>query len=361
VKTSLLPFLACPDCSGEFKITQADSDDDVRQGELACTGCDLRIPISQGVPDFTGHTQREADDESRRTQDNFGYSWNTFHQTQAHFDEQFLAWIAPSTAEDFRGKVVLDAGCGMGRHSDFVARAGAATVIAVDFSTAVFPAEKRLRVYPNAHVIRADIYRLPLRRCFDLAYSVGVLHHLPDPRKGFESVLTKILPGGKMIAWVYGAENNGWITQRVSPLREKVLSRMPMPTLKAASYGLTLLGLYPALKLVYGPLNRDARLRPLRDKLFYSDYLSSIAPYSFEHIYGIVFDHLLAPIAFYLSKDEVQAWADGAHLEDPVIRWHNKNSWTLVGRIPAETSSEKATPKKSTRRHSSSRAAAGSH
>jgi len=359
VKPSLLPFLACPNCAGDFKLSHFDSQEDVREGELSCTGCDLRVPISHGVADFTGQTAQQAGDEYRRTQENFGYSWNSFHETQVHFDEQFAAWIAPVTAEDFRGKVVLDAGCGMGRHADFVTRAGAETVIAADFSSAVFPAERRLAPYPNAHVIRADIYRLPLRRCFDLAYSVGVLHHLPDPHRGFESVLTKIKPGGRMIAWVYGAENNGWITQLVSPLRERVLSRMPMPALKAASYGLTLLGLYPALKLVYGPVNRSPRLRPLRDRLFYTDYLSSIAPYSFEHIHGIVFDHLLAPIAFYLSREEVEQWARDAHLEEPLIRWHNKNSWTLVGRTPAEAGASKPAASKAGRRSARSREAAG--
>jgi SAM-dependent methyltransferase len=344
---------------GAFELSKFDWPQDVREGELSCQGCERRIPIHQGVPDFTGQAERQAGDTDQRTQENFGYSWNSFHQTQAHFDEQFQAWIAPCTADAFRDRIVLDAGCGMGRHADFVARAGAKTVIAVDFSSAVFPAERRLAPYPDAHVIRADIYRLPLRPCFDLAYSVGVLHHLPEPQKGFDSVLAKVRPGGRMIAWVYGAENNGWITQLVSPLRERVLSRMPMPALKAASYGLTLLGLYPALKLLYGPVNRDPRLRPIKDRLFYSEYLSSIAPYSFEHIHGIVFDHLLAPIAFYLSRDEVERWAKEARLEEPLIRWHNRNSWTLVGRVPAEVAAVSPTPGKARRPTRRAREATG--
>jgi SAM-dependent methyltransferase len=364
VKTSLLQFLACPTCSGDFTISKTDGLDDIREGELRCGGCGLLVPIEQGVPDFTGQSAQKSNDQYKRTQENFGYSWNNFYETQAHFDEQFAAWIAPVTADDFRGKVILDAGCGMGRHADFTARAGAAAVVAADFSSAVYPAERRLAGYPNAHVIRADIYRLPLRTCFDLAYSVGVLHHLPDPRRGFDSVLTKIVPGGRMIAWVYGAENNEWITRFVSPLRERFLSRMPMPALKAASYGLTLFGLYPALKLVYAPASQNPRLRPLRDRLFYTDYLSSIAPYSFEHIHGIVFDHLLAPIAFYLSKDEVEQWAREAHLEHPLVRWHNKNSWTLVGNIPSEakaaTTSPTSSPRKLGRRNSRSREASDS-
>ena len=51
-----------------------------------------------------------------------------------------------------------------------------------------------------------------------------------------------------------------------------------------------------------------------------------------EHI---VFDHLLAPIAYYLPREEVERWASEAHLEAPLVRWHNQMSWTLIGTRPA--------------------------
>src|SRR5207245_1801248 len=122
---------------------------------------------------------------------------------------------------------------------------GAKDIVAVDFSDAVYPAQERVGRLANAHVIRADILRLPLRRTFDLGYSVGVLHHLPDPAAGFHALAGHVKPGGSVLAWVYGAENNEWITRVVSPIREKVASRLPMPLLKAASYFLTAGSLYP--------------------------------------------------------------------------------------------------------------------
>ena len=236
---------------------------------------------------------------------------------------------------EFKDQVVLEAGCGMGRHTELVARSGAKAVIGVDFSSAVYPAEQRVQSYPNAHIVRADINALPLKACADIAFSVGVLHHLPDPRRGFLSVVSRLRPGGKMIAWVYGAENNGWITRVVSPLRAKVFSKLPMPAVSTLAFGLTAGLLYPALKLVYKPLTNSDRLRPLGQKLFYATYLSSIAPFSFRHVRHIVFDHLLAPIAFYIPREEIEHWAHEANLEGPVVRWHNQMSWTLIGTRPA--------------------------
>ena len=333
MKPSLLQYLACPACQGDLRLT-AGSGEDIREGELTCTACGRRAPIEAGVPNFTAES-RTGSDEIRRTQDNFGYSWNIFAAQEKYFDSQFEGWIAPLTPAQFKDQVVLEAGCGMGRHTEFVARSGAKAIIGVDFSSAVYPAEQRVAAHPNAHVVRADINALPLKRCADLAFSVGVLHHLPDPHRGFLSMVSKVRPGGTVLAWVYGAENNAWITKVISPLRSNLLSKLPMPVLSSIAFGLTAGALYPALKLVYKPLSENERLRPLGQKLFYSSYLSSIAPFSFRHVKHIVFDHLLAPIAFYLPKEEMERWARDASLEAPVLRWHNQMSWTLIGTRPA--------------------------
>ncbi len=339
MKPALLPYLACPLCGSDLRISQgsgpeaADAVTDIRQGELACTGCGQRTPIEEGVPNFTADAHHS--DEVHRTQENFGYSWNVFAAQEKYFDSQFEGWIAPFSSAEFKDQVVLEAGCGMGRHTEFVARSGPKAIIGVDFSSAVYPAERRVSAYPNAHIIRADINALPLKACADIAFSVGVLHHLPDPRRGFLSVVSRVKPGGKVIAWVYGAENNGWITGVVSPLRAKVLSKLPMPAVSSLAFGLTAGLLYPALKLVYQPLNSSERLRPLGKKLFYATYLGSIAPFSFRHVRHIVFDHLLAPIAFYIPRDDVEDWAREAKLDGPIVRWHNRMSWTLIGTRPA--------------------------
>src|SRR5213075_775977 len=78
----------------------------------------------------------------------------------------------------------------------------------------------------NVHVVQADICNLPLAAEFDYAFSVGVLDHLPNPVEGFRSLASKVKTGGHVSAWVYGAENNEWITRWVNPLRTGLTSRL---------------------------------------------------------------------------------------------------------------------------------------
>ena len=136
-----------------------------------------------------------------------------------------------SIAEFFEGKRVLDAGCGTGRHAYLAARFGAREVVAVDLSGAVDAARVNLEALDNVHVVQGDLLRLPLRPAdrgggFDLIYSIGVLHHLPDPHAGFRSLLPYLRPGGTIAVWLYGYENNGFVRHAVEPLR-RVTTKLP--------------------------------------------------------------------------------------------------------------------------------------
>jgi SAM-dependent methyltransferase len=232
-------------------------------------------------------------------------------------------------------KVVLEGGCGKGRHTRRVANWGARDIVAVDLSAAVEVAFASTRGLPNAHIVQADIYRLPLRRTFDYAFSVGVLHHLPDPRAGFESLVSKVKPGGHVSAWVYGAENNWWIVWLVNPIRKYITSRMPERRLLHLSK-IPAAMMYLATKLVYGPLNRSDAGRKIAQHLFYNEYLRAIADFNWREQHSIVFDHLVAPTAFYLSKEEFEKWWKGIGAPEATIGWHNENSWRGFGQIPSD-------------------------
>jgi SAM-dependent methyltransferase len=186
------------------------------------------------------------------------------------------------------------------------------------------------RSMPNVHIVQADIYHLPLARKFDYAFSVGVLHHLPDPRGGFLSLASRVKAGGHLSAWIYGAENNEWIVRWVNPVREQITSRMDRRMLLQLSK-VPAAGLYLATKLVYGPLNKNGS--SLARHLFYNDYLSSLASFGWREQHTIVFDHLVAPTAFYISRAEFEEWWRDIGASDVTITWHNKNSWRGTGTI----------------------------
>jgi hypothetical protein len=84
------------------------------------------------------------------------------------------------------------------------------------------------------------------------------------------------------------------------------------------------------VKGVYRPLHRTRLFKVLPSR----EYLYSLSSFSFRRNYNIVFDHLVAPVAFYLSRQEFEAWFQHSGLSNVQISWRNQNSWRGFGRTP---------------------------
>ncbi len=331
MKRKLLDYLRCPSCAGAILLSVASTEDtEIMEGQLACDSCQSKFPIVRGIPRFG--TPERLDAEKAATAENFGWQWQHFVQGDELYADQFLGWIAPVQPRFFQDKVVLEGGCGKGRHTQLAASWGAHDVIGVDLSEAVETAFAATRNLENAHIVQADIYHLPFARVFDYAFSVGVLHHLPDPRAGFRSLATKVKDGGYLSAWVYGAESNEWITRFVDPLRKKFSSRMNHRALLQLSKLPTAV-VYLATKLIYGPLNRSSGGSKLARHLFYNDYLNAISQFGWREQHTIVFDHLVAPTSHYIHRKDFEDWWREIGAKDLTVGWHNRNSWRGFGRI----------------------------
>jgi hypothetical protein len=92
--------------------------------------------------------------------------------------------------------------------------------------------------------------------------------------------------------------------------------------------------MYSGTKIVYGPLNRSRSGAQLARHLFYNDYLNYISRFNWREQHLIVFDHLVAPTAFYISREEFADWWRDVGAQDVVITWHNQNSWRGFGKLP---------------------------
>ncbi len=324
----LLQFLACPECAGEIVLSSVDKkeENEIIGGELFCESCAKTFEIIRGVPHFA--VVKEIEKEKADTAENFGWQWQKFTQEDARYKEQFLGWIQPVTENFFKDKIILEAGCGKGRHTMLASEWGAKEIIGVDLSAAVETAFEATRNLPNAHIVQADIYHLPFKCAFDYAFSVGVLHHLPNPRLGFLSLSKKVKAGGHLSAWIYGAENNKWLTRFVNPVRKNVTSLLN----KKALFHLSKLPasvLFTSTKLIYAPLNKAG----FGKFLFYNDYMKSLSAFGWREQHNIVFDHLVAPTAYYISREDFEFWWREIGADEVTITWHNQNSWCGFGKV----------------------------
>lgn len=332
MKRAALEYLACPACFGELQLTVTDTEgqtDEIITGSLRCTDCSAAYAITRGVPRFA----LDISGEEEKTAEAFGYEWTQYSELAPRYRQQFIDWLHPVTPEFFQGKVVLEGGCGKGRHTALASEFGAKAVVAMDLGSAVEAAFANTRHLDNVHIVQADLNRPPVRRVFDYAFSIGVLHHLPDPERGFQALVSRLLPGAAVSGWVYGREGNGWIVHIVSPLRQRLTTRLPHSVLDRIS-GLLTVPLFAATRLLY----RQARNTTAAKMLPYEPYLSYIADFPFREQRSIVFDHLVAPIAFYIPREDFAQWFERAGLADVVISHHNANSWRGFARVPEATS-----------------------
>ena len=153
--------------------------------------------------------------------------------TKRYFDEvearkYFVEGHIPGFAEfeRWRGKKVLEIGCGIGTDTINFARHGA-QVTSVDLSersmeiarqrTIVYGVEEQVQFYRgNAEELRSFV---PVET-YDLIYSFGVIHHTPHPERVMEELRHYAGPGTKVkimvyhrrswkVAWILATEGKG--------------------------------------------------------------------------------------------------------------------------------------------------------
>ena len=190
-----MPILICPACGAGVEL---------KDSGLLCRDCGQTYSrnSSNGVIYFV---------EEESYAESFGLQWKTFSREQLdndrlHDSERRLRVETGLFPEQIAGKIVLDAGCGMGRFLDIVSRDGAALAVGVDLSLAVDAAAANLSDRDNVLIIKGDIFRLPFRRgSFDVVFSIGVLHHTPSAEQAFRALTPMVKPGGEIAISVYAA------------------------------------------------------------------------------------------------------------------------------------------------------------
>lgn len=191
----------------------------------------------------------------------FGDEWSRFDQSglsraewQELFDQYFhlVDWEAlPEAARAF------DLGCGSGRWAMGVApRVG--TLHLIDASPdALAVAQRTLQGQHNCVFHCASVDAMPLEPdSMDFGYSLGVLHHVPDPAAGIRACVTRLKPGAPFLVYLYYAFDNRplWfrLVWRLSDLIRRVVSRLP--------HGARYLVTQTFAAVVYWPLARLAAL-----------------------------------------------------------------------------------------------------
>jgi SAM-dependent methyltransferase len=230
MKPVALDVFVCPACKSGLRLSSTLADGgEVLEGELLCRACAARYPVTRGVPRFVGSGDYAS---------SFGHQWHWFREVQIDsrnrmsISDETLRSTTGWADDEYFGRRVLDAGVGAGRFAECAAAKGA-EVFGIDLTPAVDAAYQNIGRLPNVHLAQADIFALPLRReTFDLAYSIGVLHHTPNPPLAFTRVAETVTPGGKLAIYVYSRYGPA---HRMSDALRVVTTRLPLRVVWALS------------------------------------------------------------------------------------------------------------------------------
>lgn len=246
--------------------------------------------------------------------------WNQFEDNEKFLFED---WIAPNKLDDFEGKRVLEAGCGGGQHTQFMAPY-AQSILAVDLNS-ISIARRRNAGFENIEFMEADIAEVDLGGTFDIVLSVGVVHHTDDPDRTVENLVQHLKPGGRLILWVYSKEGN-WIAEHVvEKCRRLFLSNMATGQLTLLAKILTAMMYFPIYTIYLVPM----RWLP------YFDYFENFRRLSFRRNLLNVFDKLNAPQVQFISRTRVDSWLHSHDFVDIHLDNYKGVSWRISGTLNA--------------------------
>jgi SAM-dependent methyltransferase len=328
MKITAMRFLVCTTCRSGLRLDGEFWDgSEVVTGRLICRTCCRVFPIVGGIPRFVDHGSYAS---------SFGTQWNWFRTVQLDSmsgGSESARTLAETTGwgpRDYKGRLVLDAGVGAGRFAEVAADNGG-EVVGVDVTTAVEAAYANIGRRPNVHLVQADIFDLPFSDgTFDLAYSVGVLHHTDNPRAAFYCVAAAVRPGGGLGVYLYHDYGAG---------------RLPADMIRAVTTRLPL-GLMRALSTVAIPLYYVYRLPVLR-------WLQLVFPVSMHPQWRWrwldTFDWYTPKYQFKFMYPEVYRWFrnggfDDVEIFDDPIRMRGTKAGEMLAPGVASTAGETVAP-----------------
>ena len=240
----------------------------------------------------------------------FGREWSTFRQDpdhlsraqrQAIFDDYF--GIFPWHLLPAGGGIGLDVGCGTGRWSVLVAPRVEHLHLLDPSAEALNVAKENLRDIDNVSYHLNSVATIPLPpKSLDFAFSLGVLHHVPDTEAAIAAIADKLKTNAPFLIYLYYALDNRpiWyrLLWRITDLARFVVSRLPHPLRLVISQAVA--------ALIYWPLARFARLVSPRGRSAGTLPLSYYADKSFYVMRTDAYDRLCTRLEKRFRRDEIE-------------------------------------------------------
>ena len=255
----------------------------------------------------------------------FGEQWLKYSDNEGYYGslELFSDILSPFLKTDeIKDCRIAEIGSGVGRIVNMLLEAEAKHIIAIEPSEAFKVLCSNVPEPGKVTCLKITGDQLPTYGDLDYIFSIGVLHHIPDPAPVVEAAFKALRPGGHFLVWLYGKEGNGMYLALIRPLRvlTKHLPHYMLASLVEIMYWPSVLYIKFCERL---PL-------PLRGYM-----LSVLKKMSPEKRRLIIYDQLNPSYAKYYTRFEAKKLlSDGKFVN---IRIHHRHgySWTVIGTKPS--------------------------
>ncbi len=261
----------------------------------------------------------------------FGEEWSKFaaftDQEIKEVGDQYFDILPPSL--NLKEASVLDMGCGTGRWTKYICKK-AKFVEAIDPSKAVLSAHYLLKDEKNVRITQASVEHLPFaENSFDLVFSLGVLHHIPDTKRAMQKCVDQVKPEGYFLVYLYySLDNRGSFYKFIfhaSTLIRRIVSKLPNGLKKFKCDAIAVLIYLPFINLArfirFIGFNNLAKKIPLS---YYMDKSGNI-------IRNDALDRFGTPLEQRFSKKEIHQMMTDCGLTDIKFS-EGEPYWHAIGR-----------------------------
>lgn len=264
------------------------------------------------------------DQHQKKTGESFAFEWRHIYRENDFERNNFLHFIDPFlSAADLKDKLIVDAGCGSGRFTKQIAQLDAKIAFGTDVGETVEVAFDFTRHLPNACIVQCDIYDMPFGPVMDLVLSIGVLHHLPRPQEGFQSLPKILNQNGRLSIWVYNRRHNARALYFYEPVRT-ITRRMPKKLLRYFCYvPAVVVHLFNQITLLLKEWGAD-RLSKKVPFFYYANF-----PFNMK--LNDSFDVLATPKSNYYFTENIERWYKEALLKKFRCFEHAESGITAIG------------------------------